>query len=280
MTAAIVGWAHSPFGKLTGESVESLIVKVAADALADAGVRPGTSMKSCSATSTRLLAAKTYRHRWSCKLRPIFASSGRCGWRTLRDRVGAVHQAIKAIEARAARLVLVVGVEQMTTTPAQEIGRNLLKASYVREEAEIDGGFAGVFGNIAGLYFQKYGDQSDALAMIAAKNHKNGVGNPYAQIRRISVTTSAAPRATRTLCRRSLEADGLLSGFRRRRRRRDRRYRNRTEVEEGRRLSRGRTRAGLSADVEARHSKVRRLCGRLAARSGAFGPRAWRSVAG
>ncbi len=79
---------------------------------------------------------------------------------------------------------LCVGVEQMTTTPAPEIGRNLLKASYVREEAEIDGGFAGIFGKIAGLYFQKWGDQSDALALIAAKNHKNGVGNPYAQMRK------------------------------------------------------------------------------------------------
>jgi len=95
-----------------------------------------------------------------------------------------VHQGIKAIEARAARIVLAVGVEQMTTTPGPEIGRNLLKASYVREEAEIDGGFAGIFGKIAGLYFQKWGDQSDALAMIAAKNHKNGVGNPYAQMRK------------------------------------------------------------------------------------------------
>jgi acetyl-CoA C-acetyltransferase len=54
----------------------------------------------------------------------------------------------------------------------------------VRDEANIDGGFAGIFGKIAGLYFQKYGDQSDALAMIAAKNHKNGVGNPYAQLRK------------------------------------------------------------------------------------------------
>jgi acetyl-CoA C-acetyltransferase len=80
--------------------------------------------------------------------------------------------------------VLVVGAEQMTTTPAAEIGRNLLKASYVRDEAHIDGGFAGIFGQIAGLYFQRWGDQSDALARIAAKNHKNGVANPYAQIRK------------------------------------------------------------------------------------------------
>ena len=54
----------------------------------------------------------------------------------------------------------------------------------MREEADIDGGFAGIFGKIAGLYFQKCGDQSDALAMIAAKNHKNGVANPYAQMRK------------------------------------------------------------------------------------------------
>jgi len=38
MTACIVGWAHSPFGKLAGETVESLIVKVAGGALADAGI--------------------------------------------------------------------------------------------------------------------------------------------------------------------------------------------------------------------------------------------------
>jgi acetyl-CoA C-acetyltransferase len=96
----------------------------------------------------------------------------------------AVHQGIKSIAARQARIVLVVGVEQMTKTPAQEIGRNLLRASYLPEDGDTPGGFAGVFGKIAGAYFQRYGDQSDALAMIAAKNHSNGVGNPYAQMRK------------------------------------------------------------------------------------------------
>jgi acetyl-CoA C-acetyltransferase len=96
----------------------------------------------------------------------------------------AVHQGIRAIAAGAARTVLVVGVEQMTRTPAAEIGKNLLKASYLPEDGDTVGGFAGVFGKIAQGYFQKYGDQSDALAMIAAKNHKNGVANPYAQMRK------------------------------------------------------------------------------------------------
>src|SRR5690606_25064973 len=41
MTACIVGLAHTPFGKLDAESVESLIVRVAKDALADAGIGAG-----------------------------------------------------------------------------------------------------------------------------------------------------------------------------------------------------------------------------------------------
>jgi acetyl-CoA C-acetyltransferase len=185
MTAAIVGWAHTPFGKLNGESVESLIVRVATDALADAGVaakdvdeivlghfNAGFSPQDFTAALV-LQASPDLRFKRATRVENACATGS-----------AAVHQGIKAIDARSARIVLVVGVEQMTTTPAAEIGRNLLKASYVRDEAEIEGGFAGIFGKIAGLYFQKYGDQSDALAMIAAKNHKNGVGNPYAQMRK------------------------------------------------------------------------------------------------
>src|SRR5262244_1320442 len=185
MTACIVGWAHTPFGKLEGETVESLIVRVANEALADAGVgandvdemvlghfNAGFSAQDFSA-ALMLQAAPELRFRRATRVENACATGS-----------AAVHQGLKAIAAKSARIVLVVGVEQMTTTPGPEIGRNLLKASYVREEADIAGGFAGIFGKIAGLYFQKYGDQSDALARIAAKNHKNGVGNPFAQLRK------------------------------------------------------------------------------------------------
>src|SRR3546814_12672552 len=76
----------------------------------------------------------------------------------------AVHQGLTLIEAKKARRVLVVGVEKMTALPGKEIGDTLLKASYLKEEAGIDGGFAGVFAQIAQAYFQRHGDQSDALA--------------------------------------------------------------------------------------------------------------------
>jgi len=185
MTACIVGWAHTLFGRHNDETVESLVVKVVGEALRDAGIEPkdvdeivlghfnaGFSAQDFTA-SLVLQASPELRFKRATRVENACATGS-----------AAVHQGLKAIEARSARIVLAVGVEQMTTTPAAEIGRNLLKASYVREEADINGGFAGIFGKIAGLYFQKWGNQSDALAMIAAKNHKNGVGNPYAQMRK------------------------------------------------------------------------------------------------
>jgi acetyl-CoA C-acetyltransferase len=185
VTACIVGWAHTAFGRLEGETVESLIVRVATAALADAGVAAGdvdeivlghfnAGFSAQDFTAALVLqASPDLRFKRATRVENACATGS-----------AAVHQGLNSIAAKAARIVLVVGAEQMTTTPAPEIGRNLLKASYVREEADIDGGFAGIFGQIAGRYFQRWGDQSDALARIAAKNHKNGVGNPYAQIRK------------------------------------------------------------------------------------------------
>ena len=162
--------------------------------------------------------------------------------------------------------MLVVGVEQMTTTPGPEIGRNLLKASYVRDEANIEGGFAGIFGKIASGYFQRHGDQSDALAMIAAKNHKNGVSNPYAQLRKdlgfefcrreSEKNRYVAGPLKRTDC--SLVSDGAAAIVL-------------ADVETALRLNKAvafraaRACAGFPADGETRHPQVRGLHGRVAA---------------
>lgn len=185
MTGCIVGWAHSPFGKLADQDVESLIVQVATDALVDAGLTPdevdqvfvghfnaGFSRQDFSA-SLVFQADPRFRFKPATRVENACATGS-----------AAVYQGLTALAAKQARFVLVVGVEKMTGTPGKEIGENLLKASYLKEEGETEGGFAGVFGQIAQNYFQRFGDQSDALATIAAKNHKNGCDNPYAQMRK------------------------------------------------------------------------------------------------
>lgn len=184
MSAAIVGWAHTPFGKQDAETIESLIVKVTTDALVDAGITAdqvdeivlghfNAGFSAQDFTASLVLQADP-----ALRFKPATRVENACATGS-----AAVHQGVRAIQT-GAKVVLVVGVEQMTTTPGPEIGKNLLKASYLAQEGDTQGGFAGVFGKIAGAYFQRHGDQSDALAMIAAKNHKNGVDNPYAQMRK------------------------------------------------------------------------------------------------
>ncbi|MGN6471627.1 MAG: acetyl-CoA acetyltransferase [Rhizobiaceae bacterium] len=185
MTACIVGWAHLPFGRLQDETLEGMITKVAAEAIEHAGIGPddideivlghfNAGFSAQDFTASLVLQADD-----RLRFKPATRVENACATGS-----AAVRQGIRAIDAHAARIVLVVGAEQMTTTPGPEIGRNLLKASYLPEDGETPAGFAGVFGKIAQAYFQRHGDQSDALAAIAAKNHRNGVDNPYAQMRK------------------------------------------------------------------------------------------------
>ena len=81
-------------------------------------------------------------------------------------------------------VALVVGAEKMTGIPGPEITRVLGNASYVKEEASRGLSFPGIFAQMAAAYFERYGDHSATLARIAAKNHANGVRNPWAQMRK------------------------------------------------------------------------------------------------
>ncbi|MEP1206674.1 MAG: acetyl-CoA acetyltransferase [Rhizobiaceae bacterium] len=185
MTACITGWAHSKFGRLEGETVESLITGVVQGALEDAGLDAADIDEvylghfNAGFSAQDFTASLVFQASDGFRFKPATRVENACATGS-----AAVHQGIKSIEARRARHVLVVGAEQMTTTPGPEIGANLLKASYLPEDGDTPAGFAGVFGNIAQAYFQRYGDQSDALAAIAAKNHKNGAGNPFAQMQK------------------------------------------------------------------------------------------------
>ena len=182
---SIVGWAHTPFGKLDAETVESLIVRVTREALDHAGIAASDvdaimlghfngGFSAQDFTTSLVLQADD-----RLRFKPALRVENACATGS-----AAVHEGLKTIAAKQAKIVLVVGVEQMTKTPGPEIGKTLLKASYLPEDGETPGGFAGVFGKIAAAYFQRHGDQSDALALIAAKNHLNGVDNPYAQMRK------------------------------------------------------------------------------------------------
>ena len=183
--ACIVGWAHTPFGRLEDQDIESLIGRVANAAIADAGIAPhdieGTflSLFNNGFSNQDFPASLVLQSVPELRYTPITRYENACA-----SGSAAIHGARDFLLSGRGKFAMVIGVEKMTATPGKEVGDILLKASYQKEESNIPAGFAGVFGKIAETYFQRYGDQSDALAAIAAKNHKNGVDNPWAQMRK------------------------------------------------------------------------------------------------
>ena len=110
MTACIIGWAHTPFGRLDTETVESLIVNAARAALDDAGIAAGdvdeillghfnAGFSAQDFTASLVLqASPDLRFTRATRVENACATGS-----------AAVHQGVRAIRAGAARIVLVVG---------------------------------------------------------------------------------------------------------------------------------------------------------------------------
>jgi len=186
-TPAIIGWAHTPFGKLdVFPDVESLMTAVVGDALAHAGVEAqdigfaavgsynnGFQTQGFEA-GLLSLAVPGLHHTPAVHVENACATGS-----------AAIHAALDFIGSGNGerRIALVVGAEKMTAVPGKQVGDILLSASYRKEESS-DQGFAGVFARVTQAYFERYGDRSDDLARIAAKNHANGCKNPLAHVRK------------------------------------------------------------------------------------------------
>ncbi len=183
--AQIVGWAHGQFGKSPLENTEQLMASVVAPAVAHAGIEVtdidgifvgvmnnGFSRQDFQAALVAM-SDERLAHTPAVRFENACATGS-----------AAIYSAMDFIEAGRGRIALVVGAEKMTALPTDQVGDILLSASYRAEEGDIPGGFAGQFGRIAQTYFQRYGDRSEELAMIAAKNHANGVSNPFAHMQK------------------------------------------------------------------------------------------------
>jgi len=181
----LTGWGHSRFGKLSEETLESLVVSVATEAIANAGIEPGqvdeiylgqfnSGMVPLGFASSLVLQVSD-----SLANTPATRVENACA-----SGSAAFQQGVKSLLAGTARTVLVVGAEKMTHAPADVVGAALLGADYELAGSASSTGFAGIFAHVAQHYEKRYGPVGDTLGLIAAKNHRNGVLNPYAQLRK------------------------------------------------------------------------------------------------
>ena len=185
----LTGWGHSRFGKLTDETLESLIVQVATEAIANAGIEPGQideiylgqfnsgMMPLAFPSSLALQVSEQLANVPATRVENACASGS-----------AAFQQGTKSLLAGTAKTVLVIGAEKMTQAAADVVGAALLGADYDMAGRASTTGFTGLFADVAKHYGKRYGaatgNLGDVLGTIAAKNHRNGVDNPYAQLRK------------------------------------------------------------------------------------------------
>lgn len=181
----LAGWGHSRFGKLTEETLESLIVQVATEAIENAGIEPGQideiylgqfnsgMMPLAFPSSLALQVSADLANVPATRVENACASGS-----------AAFQQGTKSLLAGTAKTVLVIGAEKMTHAGADVVGAGLLGADYDMAGKASTTGFTGLFAEVAKHYEKRFGRVSDVLGSIAAKNHRNGLDNPYAQLRK------------------------------------------------------------------------------------------------
>lgn len=185
----LTGWGHSRFGKLEDQTLESLIVQVATEAIGNAGIEAGQideiylgqfnsgMMPLAFPSSLALQVSDQLANVPSTRVENACASGS-----------AAFQQGTKSLLAGTAKTVLVIGAEKMTHAGADVVGAALLGADYDMAGKASTTGFTGLFAEVAKHYGKRYGDGNgrlgDVLGTIAAKNHRNGVDNPYAQLRK------------------------------------------------------------------------------------------------
>jgi acetyl-CoA C-acetyltransferase len=179
---SIVGWAHTPFGRSEG-TLEDLIATVTHGAIADAGITAADvdgvwlGHFNSGLVSDGFPASLAIQAEQGLRWKPATRVENACA-----SGSAALYSAAQAIKAGETKIALVIGAEKMTSRSTAEVGAALGGAAYQREEAGKT--FPQIFAMYAAAYFEAFGDHSGDLAQIAAKNHRNGVKNPLAHMRK------------------------------------------------------------------------------------------------
>ena len=182
---AIIGCAMTKFGRLEGKDLMDILVEASLKAIEDAGVGDkefdavyvGNMMAGELAHQTAIASALVDR----IALFPAAADRVENG---PASGASAVKNGFLAIASGLADLVLVAGGEKMTSADTDVITD--LVATMTHPTAEYVHGVTlpALAAMLTRLYMERYGLTERHLAMVAVKNHANGLKNPYAHIQR------------------------------------------------------------------------------------------------
>jgi len=184
-TPAIVGYAHTKFGKHESLSLEDLIVDVTQNSIANARIAASdidaifVGHFNAGLVNDGFPSSLAIQANDELRFKPATRYENACA-----SGSAAIWGALDAINSGRIKVALVIGVEKMTNLDNLEVTQALGRASYQGNFNESSMNFPQTFAHFAKLYFDKYGDQSNILARIAAKNHHNALQNPLAHMQK------------------------------------------------------------------------------------------------
>jgi acetyl-CoA C-acetyltransferase len=97
----------------------------------------------------------------------------------------AFYHAVSAVAAGIHDVVLITGVEKMTSQPTPKVTEILAGAGDLCGEVRAGATFPALFAMIARRHMFQYGTTREQMAAVAVKNHKNGAKNPLAHMRKV-----------------------------------------------------------------------------------------------
>jgi acetyl-CoA C-acetyltransferase len=183
---AVIGAGKTPFGAFPDRDLRGLAVEAGEKALRNGNVRPdqvesfylgnfsGPAFVGQNHLAPYVSTALGIRDVAATRIEAACASSGSAFYHAWTEVAAGVHD-----------VVMVVGVEKMTSQSTARTSEILAEAGDCSGEMRAGNTFASLFAMIARRHMHEFGTKKEHLASVAVKNHANGALNPDAHMRKV-----------------------------------------------------------------------------------------------
>src|SRR5437868_13175409 len=183
---AVISIGKTAFGGFPERDLRSLAVEAIGHAIADANLSPadveafylgnfaGPSFVGQNHLAPYVGTAAGFETIPCTRIEDACASSG-----------SAFFHAWQSVTAGIYDVVVVAGVEKMTSQTTPRVTEILAGAGDMSGEGRAGATFPALFAMIAQRHMYQYGTTREQLAAVAVKNHANGARNPLAHMRKI-----------------------------------------------------------------------------------------------
>jgi len=183
---AVIGIGKTPFGAFPDRDIRALAIESGQKALQNARVAPdqveafylgnfaGPSFVGQSHLAPFIAGPMGITGVPCTRVEAACASSG-----------SAFFHGFSAVAAGLYDVVLITGVEKMTSQQTPRVTEILAMAGESPTEGKAGATFPALFAMIARRHMHQYGTKREHLAAVAVKNHANGAKNPDAHMRKI-----------------------------------------------------------------------------------------------